>query len=149
MTTTTETTRDNKLERASLSESHKSGGNMPTDNKTTTEAKKPKLTPLTRDDYNELIELWTLKLGSEDKARVKVSEKYRVKGEQGGLYAEFVAKNEGKTLANGELTEKAKVVKFFREIGKTHFAETRDDGSKYCMRFNGANINDKEGETAK
>jgi len=118
---------------------------MPTDNKV-------KKTPLTREDYNEQVELFTLKFeGDEEKAKKKVDEKFRVKGEKGGLWAEFCTKYEGETDDSGELTDNAKVVQFFKYDmnGKIHYEAERDNSDiNYCMRWNGAN-NKEEGETAK
>ena len=148
MTTTKDIQREKTLERlnlSSLSECRNKGGNMPTDNKV-------KKTPLTREDYNEQVELWTLKFeGDEEKAKKKVSEKFRIKGEKGGLYAEFCTKYEGETDESGELTDNAKVVHFFKVTmnGKTHYEGERDNSDiDYTMRFNGAN-HKEEGETAK
>jgi hypothetical protein len=83
-------------------------------------------------EYNELVELFTLKYG--DDGERKVEEKYRIKGVKGGIYTIFK-----REMPNHAFT------RAIDEVG-SNMVQFRDSetGIEYVLRINGAKVVDKK-----
>ena len=89
---------------------------------------KDKRTAIEQEEYNELLELFTLKHGDEAKARVDA--KYRVKGVKGGI---------------AQLFQKQFPDHVFTRAIETHGSTQQEftcteSGQKYVLRINGAKV---------
>ncbi len=82
-------------------------------------------------EYNELLELFTLKYG--DDGERKVEEKYRIKGVKGGIYTIFK-----REMPNHAFT------RAIDEVG-SNMVQFRDSetGIDYVLRINGAKVVEK------
>lgn len=89
---------------------------------------KDKRTAIEQNEYNELLELFTMKHGDEAKARL--DSKYRVKGVKGGIAQLFQ-----KQFPDHVFT------RAIESHGSTQQEFTcRESGQKYVLRINGAKV---------